>query len=280
MRKTTAAPSGSTADWVIDALNKDMPYDEFTVEQIAGDMLPNATIEQKIATGFNRNTMFNEEGGVDRDEEFWLDLVDRVGTTSTVWLGSTLGCAQCHNHKFDPFTQKEFYQFMAFFNSGEKKAVDYGDTSEKWVEPKLDLPTPEQASERSKLQNEIKSVEEKIKNADLAREQADWERGIRKAASTWTTLTAQTMTAKSGTILKLQQDGSILGSGPNPSDEVLTIEGQTRGQQNHGGSAWKSCRTRASRAAVRAGTSTATATSATCKSKERISARPVRITVR
>jgi hypothetical protein len=211
-------------DWVINALNKDMPYDEFTVEQLAGDMLPNASIDQKIATGFNRNTMFNEEGGVDRDEEFWLDLVDRVGTTSTVFLGTTLGCAQCHNHKFDPFTQKEFYQFMAFFNNAQKTAEDYGDTSTKWVEPKLDLPTPEQQIARKKLQDEIKSVEDKIKTADLDREQADWERGIRSAAGTWKTLTPQTMTAKSGTILTQQKDGSILASGPNPSDEALTFE--------------------------------------------------------
>jgi hypothetical protein len=217
-------------DWVIDALNKDMPYDEFTVEQIAGDMLPNATANQKIATGFNRNTMFNEEGGVDRDEEFWLDLVDRVGTTSTVWLGSTLGCAQCHNHKFDPFTQKEFYQFMAFFNNGEKTAVDYGDTSEKWVEPKLDLPTPEQQIARKKLQDEIQQIEEKIKTADLNREQADWERGIHNAAGAWKTLTPQTMAANSGTILKAQPDGSILASGSNSSDEVLTLEANTGAQ--------------------------------------------------
>jgi hypothetical protein len=211
-------------DWVIDALNKDMPYDEFTVEQIAGDMLPNATIDQKIATGFNRNTMFNEEGGVDKEEEFWQNLVDRVGTTSTVWLGATLGCAQCHNHKFDPFTQKEFYQFMAFFNNGEKNAVDYGDTSQKWVEPKLDLPTPEQQIARKKLQDEIKRIEQKIKTADLEHEQADWERGIRNAASTWKTLAPQTLAAKNGTVITPQKDGSILASGPNPSDETITFE--------------------------------------------------------
>ena len=102
-------------DWVIDALNRDMPFDQFTIEQIAGDMLPNATSEQKIATGFHRNTMFNEEGGVDKEEAHFEVLVDRVNTTATVWLGSTIGCAQCHNHKYDPFSQKEYYQLMAFF---------------------------------------------------------------------------------------------------------------------------------------------------------------------
>ena len=94
-------------DWVIQALNQDMPFDQFTVEQIAGDMLPDPTVDQLIATGFHRNTMYNEEGGVDKEEAHWENLVDRVNTTATVWLGSTVGCAQCHNHKYDPFTQKE-----------------------------------------------------------------------------------------------------------------------------------------------------------------------------
>lgn len=97
-------------DWVIQALNKDMPFDRFTIEQIAGDMLPNATVDQKIATGFHRNTMFNQEDGVDQDEARWTTILDRVGTTATVWLGTTLACAQCHNHKYDPFTQQDFYR--------------------------------------------------------------------------------------------------------------------------------------------------------------------------
>src|SRR5205085_3312983 len=88
-------------DWLINALNKDMPFDRFTIEQIAGDMLPNATIDQKIATGFHRNTLLNQEGGVDPEEARWEVNVDRVNTTATVWLGTTLGCAQCHNHKYD-----------------------------------------------------------------------------------------------------------------------------------------------------------------------------------
>ena len=86
-------------DWVINAFNDDMPFDQFTIEQIAGDMLPNPTLAQKIATGFHRNTMLNQEGGIDLEEARWETLVDRVNTTSTVWLGSTLACAQCHNHK-------------------------------------------------------------------------------------------------------------------------------------------------------------------------------------
>ncbi|MEX2137954.1 MAG: PSD1 and planctomycete cytochrome C domain-containing protein [Pirellulales bacterium] len=123
-------------DWVINALNQDMPFDQFTIEQLAGDLLPNATLEQRIATGFHRNTMINTEGGVDPEEYRVAAVVDRVNTTATVWLGTTLACAQCHTHKYDPFTQQEYYQFFAFFNSNADKSTSDGDM--------LLLPTPEQ----------------------------------------------------------------------------------------------------------------------------------------
>ena len=114
-------------DWVINAFNKDMPFDEFTIEQIAGDLLPNPTKDQLIATGFHRNTMTNTEGGVDKGEQRWLTLVDRVGTTGSVWLGSTIACAQCHNHKYDPFSQEDFYRFLAFFESANEPTLDLSD---------------------------------------------------------------------------------------------------------------------------------------------------------
>jgi hypothetical protein len=102
--------------WVIDALNRDLPFDEFTIEQLAGDLLPGATMEQKIATGFHRNTLTNKEGGVDQEQFRVEAVVDRVSTTATVWLGLTMGCARCHDHKYDPLSQREFYQLFAFFN--------------------------------------------------------------------------------------------------------------------------------------------------------------------
>ena len=114
-------------DWVISAFNRNLPYDEFTVEQLAGDMLPAPTRDQMIATGFHRNTMLNQEGGVDQDEQRWLTLVDRVGTTATVWLGSTMACAQCHDHKYDPFSIEEFYQFLAFFDNSEEPTMNLQD---------------------------------------------------------------------------------------------------------------------------------------------------------
>ncbi len=114
-------------DWVIKAFNQDMPFDEFTIEQLAGDLLPNASRDQLIATGFHRNTMFNTEGGVDKGEQRWLTLVDRVATTGSVWLGSTLGCAQCHNHKYDPFSQEDFYRMLAFYESSNEPTLDLTD---------------------------------------------------------------------------------------------------------------------------------------------------------
>jgi len=110
-------------DWVINALNADLPFDRFTIEQLAGDLLLNATLEQKMATGFHRNTLTNKEGGVDQEEFRVAAVKDRVETTSKVWLGITLGCAQCHDHKYDPFTQREFYQFAAFFNSDREEDI-------------------------------------------------------------------------------------------------------------------------------------------------------------
>ena len=117
-------------DWVIDAFNHNMPFDRFTVEQIAGDMLPGATPQQILATGFNRNHRGNGEGGIIPEEYAVEYVVDRVETTSAVWLGLTLGCARCHNHKYDPFTQKEFYQVFAYFNNVPErgKAFKYGNS--------------------------------------------------------------------------------------------------------------------------------------------------------
>jgi len=107
-------------DWVIHALNADMPFDQFTREQLAGDLLPNATLEQKIATGFHRNTLKNREGGADPEEDRSKATVDRTNTTGSVWLGLTVGCAECHTHKYDPISHREYYSLYAFFNSAQE----------------------------------------------------------------------------------------------------------------------------------------------------------------
>ena len=131
-------------DWVIRAINDDMPFDQFTIEQIAGDMLPDATLDERVATGFHRNTMLNEEGGIDPLEYRFYSVVDRVATTSTTWLGLTMRCAQCHTHKFDPITHREYYQFMALLNNAD--------------EPSMDLPTPEITAQREQRRKRIEQL--------------------------------------------------------------------------------------------------------------------------
>ena len=121
-------------DWVIDAFNRNLPYDQFTIEQIAGDLLPDPTLDQKMATAFHRNTMTNTEGGTD-DEEFRVAAIkDRVDTTMQVWMGLTMGCAKCHSHKYDPITQEEYYQFYAIFNQT-------ADTDQPDESPVIPVPT-------------------------------------------------------------------------------------------------------------------------------------------
>jgi len=110
--------------WVINAINRDMPFDQFTVEQIAGDLLPNATVEQRLATGFHRNTLTNREGGVNIEQFRVEQVMDRASTVGTAWLGLTFGCAQCHDHKYDPITQKDFYQLFAYFNTAGELDID------------------------------------------------------------------------------------------------------------------------------------------------------------
>ncbi len=148
-------------DWTIKALNSDMPFDQFTIEQIAGDLLPKPTQDQLIATAFHRNTMTNTEGGTD-DEEFRDSAVmDRINTTMSVWMGQTFSCCQCHSHKFDPITQTEYYQFFAIFNQTEDN--DQGDNR-----PTLDIVSTEQQEQRKNLQSEIAALRKEQGELDKA----------------------------------------------------------------------------------------------------------------
>ncbi len=213
-------------DWVIQALNQDLPYDRFTIEQIAGDMLPDPAGDQLIATGFHRNTMYNEEGGVDKDEAHWENLVDRVNTTTTVWLGSTIACAQCHNHKYDPFSQKEYYQLLAFFNNSERAVRDYSESSKAKIEPSLFLPTPEQSARKKSVQEEISALDQQLKThtPELAAAQEKWEAAVGGAAADWKTLDIDSAVSLGGSTLEKQAGGSILASGKNPSSDTYVIE--------------------------------------------------------
>ena len=182
-------------DWVIRALNADMPFDQFTIEQIAGDLLPNASREQLVATGFHRNTMLNEEGGIDPLEFRYHAMTDRVATTGTTWLGLTTGCAQCHTHKYDPITHHEYFGMMAFLNNAD--------------EPELDLPTPEQQTLRAERLAEADRLLAALPNQWPAGDY-DW-RLVRPQASA--------KTSKHETL----EDGSILFPGLGPETDTYTF---------------------------------------------------------
>jgi hypothetical protein len=216
-------------DWVIDALNRDLPFDRFTIEQIAGDMLPNATPEQVVASGFHRNAMTNEEGGTDPEESLYEVLVDRVNTTATVWLGTTLGCAQCHNHKYDPFSQKDYYRLMAFFGNSDYTSRTFGDGT-RFFEPVIDLPTPEQEAKRKTIQSQIDRLNEemRIESPALDEAQAAWEQAMRREASAaWTVLSPRSVAATGGVTLTPAADGSVIAAGANPGETIYTIETTT-----------------------------------------------------
>ena len=147
-------------DWVIKAFTDGMPYDQFLTEQLAGDLLPNASVSQKVATGFSRNHVLTTEGGI-FEEEYHVEYVaDRVHTTATVFLAMSLQCARCHDHKYDPLTQKEYYQFAAFFNNVPDKVVSYNKA--RMAEPLLKLPTPEQQAELDRIEERLKKVETEL----------------------------------------------------------------------------------------------------------------------
>lgn len=202
-------------DWVINALNQDMPFSRFTIEQIAGDMLPNATVDQKIASGFHRNTAFRQnEGGFNKEEERWERLIDRVNTTASVWLGTTLACAQCHNHKYDPFSQKEYYQFLAFFEN-----VD---------ETKLELPKPEQEARHKALREEIGKLEAvmQAQTPELEVAQGRWEREEATQQANWRIVNLVSFISSGGASFKKAKDKSLLVTS-DAANETYTIVTRT-----------------------------------------------------
>jgi hypothetical protein len=216
-------------DWVIKAFNTNMPFDRFTVEQIAGDLLPNATTEQKIASGFHRNNMVNFEGGAIAEEYLAAYNVDRVNTTGAVWLGLTIGCCQCHDHKYDPLTQKDYYQLYAFFNGLAEKGLDGKNGN---AAPTLLLPTADQKAKLDKLSQGISVLDERLAQADPKwdADQVEWEKeelGKTKAkVIDWVPVEAQEMKSSGGATLTALDDKSILVEGVNPPTDTykLTIQ--------------------------------------------------------
>ena len=169
-------------DWVIDAFNSNKPYNEFAIEQIGGDLIPNATLDQKIASAFNRNHRQNGEDGIVPAEYFVENVVDRVDTVSTVFMGITMGCARCHNHKYDPLLQKEYYQLYAYFNSvrGETGRGAYHN-----YEPWIDAPTKVQQAQLTKLDGEINAAEIQLKSSIEKNQRAflQWQKSLDSSAS-------------------------------------------------------------------------------------------------
>ena len=196
-------------DWVIDALNRDMPFDQFTIEQLAGDLLPKATEAQKIATGFHRNTQINQEGGIDK-EQFRIDSVfDRVATTGTVWLGLSIGCAQCHDHKFDPIEQKEYYRMFAFFNNQDEPTL-------KVYDPKADMVG---------MTAEFKEIDTKLKAAVNKRyaEIAAWEKGLTPEFKKRLAADVQKAVAKPSVKRSLADNLAMFGIIAPPSDPIRIL---------------------------------------------------------
>jgi len=214
-------------DWVIDAFNANMPFDRFTIEQLAGDLLPEPTLEQLIATGFNRNNVTTNEGGAIAEEYLVKYAVDRVETTSTVWMGLTAGCAACHDHKFDPLTQKEFYQLLAFFNNVDETGLD---GNQKDPPPIVRAATPQQREQLAALAARVAAIEEKIAAPDpvIDSAQAQWESTTREEVARWWRLwTPAQIVSTAGSTLTLLDDASVLAGGANPGKDDYILVGGT-----------------------------------------------------
>jgi cytochrome c553 len=216
-------------DWVIDALNRDLSFRDFTIQQIAGDMLAGATTEQQIATGFHRNTLLNQEGGIDVEEARWETLVDRVNTTAATWLGSTVACAQCHNHKFDPFSQKDYYRMLAFFDNADYRVEGLGDVvRDKWiVEPDLELAAPEVLQRRDALKAEADALKKTIEASDLRAELAAWEEALGSKRPRWTVLRPVDFVSAYSALVEKKKDGSLLISGPAADRDTYAVTVRT-----------------------------------------------------
>lgn len=201
-------------DWVIKAINEDMTFDQFVIEQLAGDLLPEPTTDQIVATGFHRNTLINQEGGTDREQFRVESIVDRVNTTGSAFLGLTVGCAQCHVHKYDPITQRDFYKLFAIFNNCD--------------EPNIPLPSETQADAQARVQAGLAEVARQLKEHDAKRAsgQPDWE--AEQAAietAPWNFLKPVDAESKAGATLNPVDEHTLLvgGNGNIPAKDVYTV---------------------------------------------------------
>ncbi len=214
-------------DWVLGAFRDNMPFDRFTTEQLAGDLIPNATMQQKVASGFNRNHVTTDEGGAIAEEYLVEYAVDRAATTSTTFLGLTMGCARCHDHKFDPISNEEFYKFYAYFNSIDEPGL-YSQTpdSNRAHEPFMEVPTAQQRAKLGALGKEIeglKALQAKTSPTEDAEHAAFLAAFARETGVAWAKSETLSAKAESAAKLSVQEDGSVLASGANPPTDVHEV---------------------------------------------------------
>lgn len=209
-------------DYVINAFNDNMPFDRFTIEQLAGDLLPEPTDWQRIASGYNRLNMTTREGGAQPKEYITKYAADRVRNASAVWLGSTLGCAECHNHKYDPFTQRDFYSFAAFFSDVSETAVGQQQPEK--------IPTPEQRLQAEQLRADLLAASQSLDASSPELEQAfqTWlaqqRERLKNEGSIWSIAPSQSASSSSNATLVRQDDQSWLASGINPAQDTYLVE--------------------------------------------------------
>jgi hypothetical protein len=215
-------------DWVINAFNDNMPFDQFTIEQLAGDLLPNPTHSQIVATGFNRNHKLNGEGGIIAEEWRVETVIDRVETTGMTWLGLTLNCCRCHDHKYDPITQRDFYSLFAFFNNVAESGTLQGES--KNTEPTLSVPTAEQGAELKRLDEAIAAATARVaeESKRLPELIAAWEPTFREtlkgdSGAVWAPLQPRDVKSAGGATFTKQADGTYLAGGKNPQHDTYTI---------------------------------------------------------
>ncbi len=216
-------------EWVINAYNTNMPFDQFTIEQLAGDLLPNATLSQKVATGFNRNHPTNSEAGEEEDEYRSVYVIDRVNTTATVFMGLTLACTQCHDHKYDPLSQRDYYSFYSFFNNIKERDSDFGNPR-----PSIPVPNPDQEPRLNDLKTRIDALKQRLDRDDSLTDiaQKQWEsKSLARLGKpiAWTTAQPSGMVSRNGSLLKALDDGSILAAGTTPvkdTYEVMLLPGK------------------------------------------------------
>ncbi len=220
-------------DWVVQALNENMPFDRFTIEQLAGDMLPDATLNQKVASGFNRCHLLNGEGGAIAEEQRNVVVFDRVDVTATTWLGLTMACAQCHDHKYDPITQRDYYRMFAYFNNVPETGVPSGSGQYRIADPAIPYGTESELAELKRLEDiaaAARTAAERVERSpETVAAQADWEKSTATIAAAgtnhvqWENLEAVELKSKGGATLDKLRDDSILATGKSPEQDTYTL---------------------------------------------------------